>query len=104
MSCYTESDSHITDKVKVLLDLSNYFTKKELEHTTGIDTSGLAAKKGLIKCIYIKNWDKLYQLLDQFNETKINHRDFYYALLNNIHPFYDWNGRTCKILFVSNFN
>ena len=51
MSCYTESDSHITDKVKVLLDLSNYFTKKELEHTTGIDTSGLAAKKGLIKCI-----------------------------------------------------
>ena len=28
MSYYPESDSHIRDKVKVLLDLSNYATKK----------------------------------------------------------------------------
>ena len=45
--------------------------------------------------------DKLYQLVDQFNERKINHRDFYSEFLNNIYPFYDGNGRTCKILFVS---
>ena len=31
MSYYTEPDSHIRDKVKVDLDLSNYATKKELE-------------------------------------------------------------------------
>ena len=48
--------------------------------------------------------DKLYQLIDQFNERKINHRDSYFVLLDNIHPFYDGNARTCKILFVSNFN
>ena len=28
MSCYPEPDSHMRDKVKVVLDLSNYVTKK----------------------------------------------------------------------------
>ena len=28
MSCYPESDDHIRDKVKVVLDLSSYDTKK----------------------------------------------------------------------------
>ena len=31
--------------------------------------------------------EKPYQLVDQFNERKINHRDFYSALLDKIHPF-----------------
>ena len=48
--------------------------------------------------------DKLYLLIDQFNENKINHKTFYYALLDNIHPFYDINRRACQILFVNNFN
>ena len=30
MSYYPEPDSHIRDKVKVVLDLSNYATKKNL--------------------------------------------------------------------------
>ena len=30
MSCYPEPDSHIRDKVKVVLDLSNYATKKRI--------------------------------------------------------------------------
>ena len=37
----------ISDKVKVVLDLS-YATKNELEHATSIDTSNLAAKKDFI--------------------------------------------------------
>ena len=45
MSYYPESDSHIRDKVKVVLKLSNYATKKELKHATGVDTSDLPAKK-----------------------------------------------------------
>ena len=48
MSYYPEPDSHIRYKVKVVLDLSNYATKKELEHATRIDTSDLAAKKDFI--------------------------------------------------------
>ena len=48
MSYHPEPDSHIRDKVKVLLGLSNYPTKKELEHATGVDTSNLAAKSDLL--------------------------------------------------------
>ena len=48
MSNYPEPDSHIRIKVKAALDLSNYATKKELGHATGIDTSDLAAKKYFI--------------------------------------------------------
>ena len=44
MSYYPEPDIHIQDKVKVLLDLSNYASKKELEDGTSVDTSNLAAK------------------------------------------------------------
>ena len=47
--------------------------------------------------------DELYQLADQLNERKINHRNFHFALLNSIPPFYDGYGRTYKILFVSSF-
>ena len=48
MSNYPEPDSHIRYKVKVVLDLTNYATKKELEHATGIDTSHLATGKYFI--------------------------------------------------------
>ena len=48
--------------------------------------------------------NELYPLIDEFNERKINHRDFCSILLKYIHSFYDRNGRTCKILFVSSFN
>ena len=45
ISCYPEPASRIRDKVKVILDLSNYATKKELDHATGVDTSDVAVKK-----------------------------------------------------------
>ena len=48
MSYFTEPNSHIRGKLKVVLHLSNYATKKELDHTTGVVTSDLAAKKGFI--------------------------------------------------------
>ena len=41
--------------------------------------------------------DKLYQIIDPFNERKITLRRFYSTFLNKIHPFYDENGRTCEI-------
>ena len=48
MSYCPESDSHIREKVKVVLDLSNSATKKELDHATGVDTSELATIKDFI--------------------------------------------------------
>ena len=34
MSYYPESDSHIRQKLKIVWDLSNYTSKKELDHAT----------------------------------------------------------------------
>ena len=47
MSYYPEPDNHIRNKVRVVLDLSNYATKKKLDHATDVDTSDLAAKKDI---------------------------------------------------------
>ena len=48
MSYYPEPVSHIRDKVNVVLDLSNYATKKKLDYAAGVDTSDLATKKDFI--------------------------------------------------------
>ena len=48
MNYYPELDSHIREKFKVVLDLSNYASKKELGHVTGVDTSDVADKKDVI--------------------------------------------------------
>ena len=48
MSYYPEPAIHIRYKIKVVLDLSNYALKKELDYATGVDTSDLAGKKNLI--------------------------------------------------------
>ena len=48
MRYFSEPDSHIRDKVKVVVDLSHYPNKKELKRATGIDTSDIAAKKDFI--------------------------------------------------------
>ena len=37
-------DGHTRSKFKVALELSNYATRKELDHDTGVDTTDLASK------------------------------------------------------------
>ena len=44
--------------------------------------------------------DKLYQIINQFNERKITSTKFYSMFLNKIHPFYDGNSKAYKILFA----
>ena len=48
MSYYPEPDSHIKNKIKGELDLSNYTLKEELKYATGVDTFDLTAKKCLL--------------------------------------------------------
>ena len=43
MTYYPEPESHFRDKVKEVLELSNYTTKTELNDTADADTSNLAA-------------------------------------------------------------
>ena len=47
MSYYPEADNHITDKVKVVLYLLNYASKKELKHAAGVNPiqDGVGAKR-----------------------------------------------------------
>ena len=45
--------------------------------------------------------DKLYQVIDQFNKREITAVQFYSIILNQKHPFYDLNVRTCKIMFAN---
>ena len=47
MSFYPETGIHITDKSKVILKLSNYDNKKELEHVTYVGTWNLATNSDL---------------------------------------------------------
>ena len=44
MSYYPEPD-YIRDKVNIVLELSNYSTKEEIEHGPDVGTSNLADKK-----------------------------------------------------------
>ena len=49
MSYYPDRDIHNRDKAKVVSNyLSNYATKRELDHDTGINTSELATSKILL--------------------------------------------------------
>ena len=73
MSYYLKPDSHIRDKVKVVLDFSNYATKKELDHATGVDRSDLAAKKDFISLkadVYKLGIDKPVNVPTSLNNLK----------------------------------
>ena len=67
MSYYLEPDSHVRDKVKVILGMSNYADKKELKHDTGVDRSDLAAEKDFAA---LKS-----EVQDKAVKTKVNNLD-----------------------------
>ena len=48
MKYYPEAHSHIIGKVKVVLDLTSYPTKQQLDHVKSVDKSDLADKKYFI--------------------------------------------------------
>ena len=64
MSYYPQPDGHIRDKAKVVLNVTNYATEKELEHASGVETSDLTVKKDFVALK--AEVDKLYinKLLD----------------------------------------
>ena len=48
MIFYPKLGSYIRDKVKILLDVSNYATKEELGNATDVDTANLVVKNDFI--------------------------------------------------------
>ena len=79
MSYYPEPDIHIIDKVKVLLDLSNYAIKKQLDHATGgVDEYDLAAQNYFIalEAEFDKlDNNKMVNVPTSFNNSKIKVND-----------------------------
>ena len=93
-----------------------YLTVYSLTEINNIITGSIyvTLRKVIVKPYLIK-FDKMYmdkelieeqlcQTIDQFHERKTTSAKFYSILLNKIHPFYDGNGRTCKILFANDLN
>ena len=84
MSYYPERDKHVIDKVKVVLDLSNYATIIKLEHATGIYPSHSAAKKDFIilKAEVDKlDINKLNNVPTSLNKLKTKVDDLYFGKL-----------------------
>ena len=48
--------------------------------------------------------DKLYQIMYQFSKRKNTPLKLYSVIIHKIHPFYDGNGRICRILFANDDN
>ena len=73
MSYYSEPDSHIRNKIKAELHLTNYVTKKELEYAADVNTSNLAAKKYFIALktkVDKLDINKLVNTSTSFNNSK----------------------------------
>ena len=87
MSCYPEPDSHIRDKVLVVLELSNYTIKKELEDDAGVDTSNSAAKNDFtsLKVVFDKlDINKLVNVPSGLNNLKTKVDDLDAGKLNTV--------------------
>ena len=72
ISFYPEPGSH-NNTIKVVLNLSNYETKKELNNTTGLDTSHLAANIDFV-ALKAEDVNKLVNTSSCLNdwETKVD--------------------------------
>ena len=88
-----------------LITLNNMITDSNNLNLRTCEVKPAGYDKYYMHSTHIEN--ALYSLVDRFNERKITARQFCYEFLNDIHPFKDGNGRTCKILFedkITNIN
>ena len=85
---YLTLDSLI--EINNIITSSNHITLRKV-HVKPYGFDKMYMTKALIE-------DKLYQIIDQFIKRKITSTKFYSILLNKMYPFYDGNGRMCKIL------
>ena len=94
-----DSDGRMYLKVDSLIEINNIITSSSNITLRKVNVNPYGFDKMYMDKELIE--DKLYQIIDQFNERKILSTKFYSILLNKIYPFYDRNGRTCKMLFAN---
>ena len=84
-----------------LITLNNYITDSHNIQLRQINVKPAFYQKQYMDFTMIES--ELYTLVDKFNKRKITPRIFCNIFLNDIHPFLDGNGRTCKILFEDRY-
>ena len=94
-----ESDGGMYLTVGTLLEINNIITDSNnitLKHAN-------AKPYGFDKMYMGKEFieDKLYQIINHFNERKITSKTLHSILFSKMHPFYDSNGIACEILFAN---
>lgn len=90
-----DGDLYLT--IDSLITLNNYITNSDNLLLRQIDVKPAPRNKQYMDFSKIES--ELYNLVDQFNDRYISNRQFCKKFLDEIHPFADGNGRTCKILF-----
>ena len=85
--------------VDSLVDINNIITGSNNITLTKVTVKSYVYDKMYVDKDLIE--DKLHELIDQFNDRKISHRDFYFTLLDKIHPFYDENGRLVRYYLLA---
>ena len=95
------SDGDLLLTVDSLITLNNIITGSNNLSLRSVNVRPAFYKKQYLD--FTKIEFELYKLVDLFNDRYITNRQFYQTFLNEIHPFLDGNGRTCKILFENRF-
>ena len=95
------SDGDLLLTVDSLIILNNIITGSNNLSLRSVNVRPAFYKKQYLDFTKIKF--ELYKLVDLFNDRYIKNRQFYQTFINEIHPFLDGNGRTCKILFENRF-
>ena len=94
-----EGDLYLT--VDSLIAINNYVTGSNNMQLRQINVKPAFYDKQYMDFSQIES--ELYVLVDKFNERQITTRCFRSKFLDEIHPFSDGNGRTCKILFEDKY-
>ena len=87
--------------VNSLIRINNYITCSDNIQLRQINVKPAFYDKQYMDFSQIES--ELYVLVDKFNERQITTRCFCSKFLDEIHPFSDGNGRTCKILFEDKY-
>ena len=91
------ADNDLLLTVDSLITLNNIITNSHNLSLRSVNVRPAFHKKQYLDFTKIES--ELYRLIDAFNDRYITNREFYHTFLNEIHPFLDGNGRTCKLLF-----
>ena len=95
------SDGDLLLTVDSLITLNNIITGSNNLFLRSVNVKPAFYQKQYLDFTIIEF--ELYKLIDLFNDRYITNREFCQTFLNEIHPFLDGNGRTCKILFEDRF-